>query len=172
MSCQCASISDGMPFVPVSTYNGVTRHQFFPLDCPNKSYCRQRPVIMRGAYWSLVFKHAISSSQDIANGWWSKVIERYFRIKKFTCLDPDDWEKAIHAITRKFYTTDKNCRDEYFFGCRGKWVVREVMLFRDSGGGGMVWINGAYIFAEDAMIVTLRKMHGIVANIDRIATAA
>ena len=59
----------------------------------------RRPVVMRGAKGALAIKYAKSPHSGCPNGWCERVIYRYLRRIKYTCLDFEAHNSFMFSIT-------------------------------------------------------------------------
>lgn len=130
---------------------------------PDKEDSR-RPVLMKGAIDVLIAKYSHSSAH-IANGYAERVISRYLRLNKYTCLDRKEHEENMRPIhkwaRRNFHLSHKfSLTDDYDFA-----------VHKPSELSGQAWIAGQHVKLTDHQFKYITNLQAIAFRARRLEAA-
>lgn len=120
-----------------------------------------RPVIMRGSTYAMVRRFGLSSSLS-ANGFCERLVSRYIRRIKLTCLCREDWALISDGISQKVRTK---------FGVTGHFQTPSLGPVSRNGqiDGHWVFIGGRRVFLEPDQLAYITKLLWIIRKTDKAA---
>lgn len=155
----------GAPIVRAEVYEKITDAQRIAISWPGENSPR-RPVAMRGAL-------AILKDKYDCDGWCGRVIERYLRMTRWTCVDRGEILDTLGRLRARL--VKKRTILGWGPGSRSELCGSDGRLLRPQSGmspADIVWVKGRRRRLTDEQITGINDLKRLVEKTHKLDAAA